>query len=264
MKVFVTAFLLLSAGSAAAHNVCNLEVDAGVRMADNSIAFYGADDVMYKIVDDKKLLVNGQVLSLTQEQQMAVVNYAASIRAAVPEVRSMALDGIDLAIDVITITFDSLLGERNQISAQLITELSSVKIDVDRYFTSGNPISFNHNDEDVADFLGKNFETRIERIVETSVQNSIGSIMIAMGKQILASGGDMEAFEARMNNFGEQLETQMNAKAAGMEVRGKKLCMVIEAVDMHEEQLKRLVPVINRFNVIRRDSPDIDVVRHDI
>jgi hypothetical protein len=264
MKTFIASVLLLTAGSATAHNSCNLELDAGVRITDDSIEFYDGDKQIYKIVEDQYLVVAGDVFKLTRTQQDVVASYAASIRAAVPEVRNMALDGIDLAIDAITITFDSLLGEKNQVSAQLMTELNNVKSDVNRYFTSGKPISFNRGNEGTPDFFGKQFETRVERIVETSVQNSIGNIMIAMGKEVLASGGDMTAFEARMNKFGEQMEQQMNAKAVAMEARGENLCHTMRAVDAHEEQLKHAVPAVEVFNVIHVNVPEVDVARHEI
>lgn len=264
MKILIASVLLLAAGSATAHNSCNLELDAGVRITDESIEFYHEDQQTYKIVEDQYLVVRGQVLKLNQMQQELVTSYAASIRAAVPEVRSMALDGIDLAIDAITIAFDGLLGEKNQVSAQLITELNNVKSDVNRYFTAGNPITFNRGNEDTPDFLGKYFETRMERIVETSVQNSIGSIMVAMGKEVLASGGDMDAFEARMNKFGEQMAAQMSAKAMRMEARGEQLCKTIRAVDANEEKLKGVVPAVESFNIIRVNVPDVDIAQHNI
>lgn len=264
MKTLIASVLLLAAGSAAAHNSCNLELDAGLRITDDSIEFFDEDKQTYKIVEDQYLVVNGKPLTLNQSQQEAVEHYAASIRAAVPEVRGMALEGIDLAIEAITITFDSLLGDKNQVSAQLMTELNNVKSDVNRYFTSGNPISFNRGNKDTPDFLGKYFETRVERIVETSVQNSIGSIMIAIGKEVLASGGNMEAFEARMNKFGEQMDTQMNAKAAGMEARGERLCSTMRAVDAHEEQLKHTVPAVAPFNIIHVNVSDVDIAQHEI
>lgn len=264
MKTFIASVLVLTAASAAAHNSCNLELNAGLRITDNSIEFYDEDRQTYKIVEDQYLVVEGQKLSLTRPQQNAVEGYAASIRNAVPAVRGMALEGIDLAIEAITITFDGLLGDKNQVSAQLTTELNNVKSDVNRYFTSGDPINFNQGNDDSPDFLGKYFETRVERIMETSVQNSIGSIMLAVGKEILASGGSMEAFEARMNKFGEEMDVQMNAKAAAMEARGKKLCNSMKAVDAGEEELKQLVPAIHPFNVIRVETSKADLAQHEI
>jgi hypothetical protein len=264
MKTYIAGVFLLMAGGAAAYDSCHLELEAGLRISEDSIEFYEADKPSYKIVADQYLVVSGQTLKLTAGQQDAVTGYAKAIRAAVPEVHSMALGGIDLAIEAITLTFDGLLGEKNQVSAQLTTELKNTKSDVNRYFTSGRPISLNRAHEDTPDFLGKQFETRIERIVETSVQNSIGSIMIAMGKEILAAGGSMQAFEERMNKFGEQMELQMNAKATGLEEQGKKLCNTMHTVDAREEQLKLAVPAVESFNVIRVKAASVDVAQREI
>lgn len=264
MKTLIASILLLATGSAAAHNACNLELDAGLRITGDSIEFYDAAQPIYKIVGDKYLVVNGQALTLSHAQQKLVESYAKGIRAAVPEVRGMALDGIDLAIDGITLAFDGLLGEKNQITTQLTTELNNVKSDVNRYFSSGAPISFNRGSEDTPDFLGKQFETRIERIVETSVQNSIGDLMIAMGKEILLSGGDMDAFEQRMNKFGDQMSLQMEARAAGMEARGEKLCNAMLNINAIEEQLKHTVPAVESFNLIRVNAAEAEITQHSI
>jgi hypothetical protein len=174
------------------------------------------------------------------------------------------LDGIDLAITGVTFAFDGLLGEKNQISAQLTSELNNVKSDVNRYFSEGNPISFNRGGEDTPDFLGKQFETRIERIVETSVQNSIGSLMVAVGKEVLLSGGDMEAFEQRMNKFGDQMALQMSARAEGMEARGENLCDALVDINAVEEQLKREVPALESFNLIRVNATETEIAQHNI
>ncbi len=264
MKTITTIVLLAAAGSATAHNSCNMALDAGVRITDKSIEFYNEDKPAYSIVDDQYLIVDGQRLALTSAQRAAVARYASRIRTALPEVRHIALDGIDLAIEAMTITFDGLLGDNNQLSVDLMAELNNIKGDVNRYFSSGNPISINHASDGSLDTLGKQFEARIERLVDTSVQNSIGRIMIAVGKEVLLSGGNMKAFEARMNKFGEQIESQMNAKAAGLESRGQKLCGVIQAIDAREEQLKIAVPAIESFNVIRVNLPEEQIAQHEI
>ena len=263
MKTLIASILLLAAGSAAAHTSCNLELDAGVRITADSIEFFAADTPTYKIVDDKYLVVDGRAQLLTGKQQAMVSDFAAGIRSAVPQVHDLALAGIDLAIEGVALTLDNFLGEKNEISAQLTTELKNVKSDVNRYFTSGNPINLNRPGEETPEFLGKQFETRIERIVETSVQNSIGSIMMAVGKEMLLSGGSMEVFEARMNKFGEQMEAQMHARAAGMEARGEQLCSTMRTLDQYEEQLKQLVPAIEQFDVINVDTRQQQVAQQN-
>ncbi|MEN0035800.1 MAG: DUF2884 family protein [Cellvibrio sp.] len=252
MKLLTGLVVLLMAGSAAAHNSCNLDLNGGLRITENAIEFYEDDRSIYKIVDDKHLEVRGKIQKLTSAQQSLVANYANHIRAAIPEVKGLALDGIDLAIEGVVLVFDGLLGEKNKVSAQLTTELTNLKGDINRHFNSGAAISFNRKEGDnTTDLLGKQFETRLERIVETSVQESIGSLMLAVGKEFLSSGGNMDAFERRMERFGEEMELQMNARAVQMEARGEKLCNAMVEIDSIEEQLKRSITELESFNVIK-------------
>jgi hypothetical protein len=111
--------------------------------------------------------------------------------------------------------------------------------------------------------LGKQFETRLERIVETSVQESIGSLMLAVGKEFLSSGGNMNAFERRMEKFGEEMELQMNARAVQMEARGEKLCNAMVEIDSIEEQLKRSVIELESFNVIKVNEQKVHVAHQE-
>ena len=101
MKQLAALVLSLMAGSVAAHNSCNVDLSAGLRISDSAIEFYEGDQSIYKIVEDQYLEVKGKAQKLTNTQQALVANYANHIRAAVPEVKGLALDGIDLAIEEI-------------------------------------------------------------------------------------------------------------------------------------------------------------------
>lgn len=265
MKLLAALVLSLMAGSAAAHNSCNVDLSAGLRISDSAIEFYEGDQSIYKIVEDQYLEVKGKAQKLTNTQQALVANYANHIRAAVPEVKGLALDGIDLAIEGVVLVFDGLLGDKNKISTQLTTELTNLKVDINRHFNSGAAINFNRGEGDnTTDLLGKNFETRFQRIVETSVQESIGSLMLAVGKEFLSSGGDMEAFEHRMEKFGQELEAQMDARAVHIDARGEKLCNAMVEIDSIEEQLKRSIIELESFNVIQIKAPEIQVAQQKI
>lgn len=247
----VAVMALVSVSSAAEE--CNLHTQAGLRVTPAALEFFDNGKSVYRIADQRYLVVDGQQLNLSGAQQTLVSEYDKQVRALVPEVESIALEGIDLAIEGAGLVFDGLLGERNKVSVQLRNELQHLKGDVRRYFDS-EILSFNRNDKDHSDLFGKYFETRVERIVETSVQDSIGAILIAVGKEMLSSGGNMEAFEARMDRFGRDIEAQMRAKAVRMEARGMELCRAATAVNAIEEQLRQSVPDIQQFDLIQVHS----------
>jgi hypothetical protein len=66
----------------------------------------------------------------------------------------------------------------------------------------------------------------------------------------------MDAFEARMERFGQDIETQMRAKAIRMDARGMELCRAAMEVNAIEEQLRQSVPDISRFDLIRVHAAD--------
>lgn len=253
MKSLISLVLVFAASSAVAGEGCNLQMDAGLRVSPGTLEFYSGDKTAYQIKEHRYLVVDGEQLNLDSAQQALVAKYDQQVRALVPEVRTMALEGIDLAIAGVTTAFDGLLGESNKISTQLRSELTHLKGDVGRYFDN-EIISLGREQKDTPELFGQYFETRMERIMETSVQDSIGTILLAMGKEILAAGGDMEAFGARMDRFGKTLEAQMQAKAAELEVRGASLCRAASAINATEDQLRALVPAIRSLDLIRLDT----------
>lgn len=251
VSVFTTCSFL--ANSAVAGEACNLRVDAGVRIAPQVLEFYSGDNAAYQIKDGRYLVVDGKALHLDSAQQALVASYDRQVRALVPEVRTMALEGIDLAIVGVTTAFDSLLGEGNKISTQLQAELTHLKGDVRRYFDN-EVINLGREHEDSPQLFGRYFETRMERIMETSVQDSMGQILLVMAKEVFSAAGDMEAFEARMNRFGREIEAQMQAKSAELEARGASLCRAATAINVTEDQLRSAVPDIHSLDLIQFET----------
>lgn len=252
MKFLISLVLVLAVSSAAAEQ-CNVQIDTDLHVSPQLLAFYDKDKMLYQIQDGRHLLVDGKSLELNSAQQELVMQYDQQVRALMPEVRDMALDGIDLAILGVTTVFDELLGERNKISAQLQAELTHLKSDVRRYF-DGDVISINREQKGTPELFGQYFETRMERIMETSVQDSIGDILVAVGKELFASGGDKESFEERMNHFGKTLEAQMQTQSAKLEERGLSLCQAAKELDVVENQLRSAVPNIRRLDLIRLNA----------
>jgi len=74
--------------------------------------------------------------------------------------------------------------------------------------------------------------------------------MIAVGQEILFSGGDMNAFEAKMENFGQQIEHEMENRSEGIEKRGEALCHSIVAIDEMEEELKASIDELSDYDFI--------------
>lgn len=256
MKSLMIGFVILcmsGISSVVAAEPCHLKMEAGLCVSPMLLEFYGEDKTAYQIKDHHQLIVNGKPVVLDSNQQALVTQYDQQVRAMVPEVREMVLEGIDLAIEGVTYTLDGLLGTRNKISIQLCSELGHLKGDVRRYF-DGEVLNFNNHQDVAAEFFGKHFEMRMERILDTSLQESAFGIMVAMGKEVLLAGGDVSAFDERMNRFGKELEAQIQSSSSAIKAHGLSLCKAAQALNNIEDQLRNAIPDMQSMDFIRVDA----------
>lgn len=263
-KIIATAILLSTSvitEQAMAHDTsfssdsCDVELNAGLRINKSAVEFSKNDKILYKIINNEQLFVNGQSIALDSSQQALVTEYSENIRGVLPEVKEIALDAIELAAEGVTLAFDGLLGEDNDLGSELSTQLLTIKDEVDQQFSDNREFYIDEHGEWDGEFFGEDFEQRIEETVEEVVQNSMGTLLIAVGQQMLFSGGDMDAFETRMEDFGEQIEHEMEARGEEIEKRGEALCQSIYQIDELETQLQQQISELSEIDVI---SAEID------
>ncbi len=252
MKYLLTAALLVSTCNAYAHedNDCNVDLDGGLKINEQVIEFSQDKTALYRIEHDQYLYIDDQSIALTDKQQALVNEYSSAIKASVPQAKGIAISAIDLAIDGVNLAFTELLGENNDVSIELTEKLAVIREEISTKFSTEQ--GFYIDEDGFADdgVFGDDFEQRIESAVEDAVQNSIGSLMIALGQEMLFSGGDSDAFETKMAAFGEKIETDMEARGELIEKQGLALCQSIVKLDQLEEQLKAEFTELNEVNII--------------
>jgi hypothetical protein len=257
MKTLLASAILLATSSAYAHDSCDVELDMGLNINKNTIEFLGDNDkVRYQIINNETLIIDGEALSLNASQQSLVTDYSDSIRAVLPEVKSIAFEGIDLASDGVNMAFNELLGQNNSVGAELTQELSNIREELEQRFSEDNTFHINNEGIDSADFFGEEFEGRIESVVESAIMKSMGSLLVAVGQEMLFSGGDKDTFETRMENFGAQIENEMESRTKTIKQKADALCYSISNIDRLEEQLKAEVSELASYNMVTVNMKD--------
>lgn len=258
----VAVFAIFVSTNLYAHDACDIELDTGLTLNETTLEFFNPSEnaenkkqILYKINNDHSLIVHGQEIDLNDHQQALVTNYAKSIRAMVPQVRTIAIEGVDLALEGVNLVFNELLGTGNNVGVELTQELSTLKDEVATRFTAEHGITIGENGINGKDFtgeeiLGKEFEQRIESAVEKAVINSMGSLLMAMGQEILFSDTESNALETRMEGFGESIADEMELRAEKIERKAEALCAAIADIDKLEEQLKASIAPLANINVI--------------
>jgi hypothetical protein len=250
MKTLIATTVLLASSTAYAHDNCDVDIHGGIKISPTAISFYQHKNELYSIHADQQLWIKGEQISLTEQQQSLVTDYASQIRHLIPEIRSVALDGIDIAMEGVGLAFDELLGKNNDAGSKITEQLSIIKQEIAYRFDQEQTIYFDENGIDGGDFLGKDFENRLESVIEQAVKESMGSLLIAVGQQMLFSGGDMDAFEAKMEKFGEQMEHKMEAKGEKIVFRAEQLCQAVVKIDRLEQQIGQQFKPLAEVNVI--------------
>ncbi len=236
-----------------AHDSCDVDLDAGLTINESSIEFFDPDNnqhVLYSIDKNYQLTVRGDNVALNDEQQVLVEQYSTRIRAMVPQVRNVAIEGVDLALEGVNLAFNELLGEGNDVGANLTQELSSIKEEVAERFTIEHGFTLGENGLENDELLGEKFEQRIESAVEKAVMGSMGSLLVALGQEMMFSGGDNDAFETRMESFGENIEHEMELRVGKIEREAERLCLAVVEIDQLEEKLKSSISPLADINVI--------------
>jgi len=252
-KFLITAALILTSSAATtamAHDSCQIDFYGGVTINKSSVAFSQHNKPLYKIVDDELLYVKGEAVSLSSSQQALVTQYSQDIKAIVPKVKRVALEGVDLAVEGVNLAFDELLGKGNNLGRDLTESLTEIRDEVDQNLNLAEGITIDESGFSGENILGDNFEARIESVMEDAVRNSIGTLLVAIGQEMLFSGGDMDAFETRMETFGEQIEHEMESRAEVLEVQAEALCADLQDIDQLEDRLTAEIDELSEFNLL--------------
>jgi len=262
-KLLTTAVLIMTTSTATiamAHESCHIDFDGGVSINESSVAFNQHNKPLYKVVDDELLYVNGDVISLSSSQQALVTQYSKDIKAIVPKVKRVALEGVDLAVESLNLAFDELLGKGNDLGRDLTESLTEIRNEVDQNFNLAKGINIDEDGFSGDEILGDDFEARIESVMEDAVQNSIGTLLVDIGQEMLFSGGDMEAFETRMETFGQQIEHEMESRTEVLEVQVEALCADLQDIDQLENRLTAEIDELSEFNLLSANYDSHDKI----
>lgn len=249
MKLVIAVVLALMAANTLAKEGCEVDLDGGLRITKTALQFTDGENIRYQILNDQTLVVNGRTLPLGQQQQQLVSQYALGIRGLVPEVRQLTLDGVDLASDAVSLVFQELLEPDNQTAKNIRTEFVLLKKDIEKNFADDRPININQKGIRDYDYLGMDFEVRINKIIDASGKELSWSILKNLGSAIFSDDkrGD---FETRMNNFGARMEREMKERSTKLEKRSNLVCHSVSALDVKEEAFKQSIKEISFFNFI--------------
>ncbi len=256
---------LVYSNSAAAHSnqSCNIEFDKDLVINSNSVQLQDSGNTLWLINDEGQLTLNGKTVKVNTETRELLRDYQAGIRHQTVATVALVEDALLMASEALTTVLNELTGKSlddypamQQALAKISDAANQVVVqDGDNTYLYGSRL----------DTIDQAFGPEFEQAIEEAVTQSMGSIMMLVGKAMTSGEGNfeqrMEAFGAKMEKFGENLEAKMDIKAAALEQRGDAFCAQVTQLDALETRIQQQIPAMQQYDLFQKGDGALSVRR---
>jgi hypothetical protein len=257
MRHLILASALVVLSNSALAGQCEVNFEGKLSLEKQILTITTEDQDIIKINQQHQVFVNQQELSLNTDQQRWAAEYYDGINSAAPQAAALAIEGINIATIAVTQVFGELLGADHKAVADLTDKLEDMSTELQyNFYAEDGSIRINADSFDEENFFGPQWEQEFERSVEELVMSSMGSIMVAVGTEMLFGGGDMNGFEQKMEGFAENIEKNVETKGLALEEKADKLCIQLASVSYAEDKLQESVPALSKLDVITVNNSD--------
>lgn len=228
------------AGTRLDFDECKVRSDYGLRIDDGSVLLKRkSGDPREVRIQDGRLWLDGTEQALGQADRQRVRHIEREVAAMMPEVKAIAEEGLDMAIDALAHVATSLGGD----DPELIAEIEQARVEFSRAIEKKM-----RGDGFDEDFLERDIEALVERLTP-----QIAGKVAALAISAALSGDEAAAkdFERRAEAMGKELETAMEARGKALEAKAEALCGRIEQIDEIENALDLRLADGSPLNLVR-------------
>jgi hypothetical protein len=227
---------------------CNVTLNYDVTVEPKSLKVSEKGLEKYRI-DVGQLFVEGKAVNLSAQQQKLLTQYSDEVSRQVPEVIDLVGEVVGLATQAVTMAMTPLLGDAAGSQIDKLMNGIEQRIDIMAY-QRGDKFFIGSTESSLEETFNDEFEQEMENIIS----NSIGSLMMSMGSQIMSSEGGsfeekMNAFAIKMENVGKDIELQMESQSEALEARADKVCGDFEQLMVLENQLRKDIPQLAPYKL---------------
>ena len=216
----------VDAGTRLDFDECKVRSDFGLQVSAGSVVLKRKSGEPREVrMQDGRLWLDGVEQDLGDDDRQRLRRIEAEVAALMPEIRIIAEEGMNMALDALTHVAAGLGGD----DPALVEEIESARSEF------GKVIEARMND-------GRLDETALEQDIEALVERltpQIAGKVAALAISAALSGDEAAAkdFERRAEAMGKELEVAMEARGKGLEKRANALCGRIGRIDEIENAL---------------------------
>ena len=243
---------LIASFTARADLKCEVDLNFGMIVTDDSIRIVDESHTLYQINNSKQLIVGGKWLELNASQLEKLNELATGLHYSVPKMIILATEGVDLAVGTVEHVYMGLVGTDNDSYEKLKKSLGRVKDKVRKKFVHSKenfyigPGSL----ENVDELVDQELEAQIEEAINTSlggVLSAIGGLTRSDDEQLEEK---MEALSQRLEVMGNEIERTVGPRADGLRKKAQWFCNKMVYLNKVEDQLQQAVPELKGYDVI--------------
>ncbi len=254
MRFYFFIWVLLSTTfsfSVTAKSSCEVSLNYGVVVTDKQIRVLAEKGrTVYQINHPHQLMVKGEWIPLTPEQEADLTQLSNGIHQVVPKKILLANEGVEVAVDTIKQVYAGLVKD-DKSQKKLQKSLERVQMSVREKFIRANdnfymgPGSL----EQVNDLVDRELEEQLEEAISTSVGGILSAIggLVANGE---ASEDKVAALAQHLESMGDELGNSVGPKAESLKLKVEWFCHKFKQLDKLEDRLRGSVKELQEYNVL--------------
>lgn len=234
---------------------CSINLNYGVIIAPQNIRMIDEAQTKVQINNSRQLFIKGREIFLSRDQQELLNTFSLGIRQQVPEIVSIAIEGVDIGLKAVNEVVAGLTGENSAAQQKVQAKFDELKWRIRaRFNQSAN--NYYIAPQDLNDF-DEMFKGEFEQEIEEMISTSIGTILEAVGQSILKDdkneyGGETRigTFDKRLTTISKDLELEVTERAKALDVKAALFCQKLSELDKIEAQLHHAIPELSPYNLI--------------
>ncbi|MBZ9611962.1 DUF2884 family protein [Rheinheimera maricola] len=249
MKRFLLLSLPLLALSLQAAE-CNMAFGHGILIAPDHIRILQNNRTHVQINADKQLFIRGEWATLTEEDTALLHQYSQGLRKFVPEIVSIAVDGVELGLSSIEAMFTGIGSKAQQAEwRELVRETTfqwmSRFVRTNEHFYLA-PQSLNELDY----FLHGELKPQLDNLA----RHTVGAVWGALRDALRHSDSNFERSDNQewqsVGQLVDRINLGLDAKAVELEEKSALFCQRMQELDKIELQLQQRLPALVAYDVV--------------
>jgi len=229
---------------------CNVTLNYDVTVEPKKLQISDNGAEKYRVELDQ-LYVDGKKVTLNAKQQTLLTQYSDELSRQVPDVIYLVTDAVSMASQAVNMALTPIFGDAT--GSQIDKLMTGIQTRIDTMaYQQGDKFYLGSTDSSIEHAFNQEFEQEIEQMVA----NSMGSLMMTLGSQVMSSEGGsfeekMTAFSKKMDNVSKDIEQQLASQSQDLQLRATKICDDFEGLLVLENQARQAIPELRPYTLAK-------------